>query len=316
MKIFLDSKMHIMIQRLIPIWKEMGHDISQDPKGCDVQLSLVSIKQNSGLPIVTRLDGIYYDKAIAFTKKNLPISKAHVISKGLIYQSNLSKNMCEKYLAEKTTSNFDIIYNGIQNKWCGEFEKHEGINIITSAKWRRWKRLEEIISIFLEFNKYVPNSKLHIFGKLHNNKIIDNKNLIYYGMTKFKDMSKIYKIGDMFIHLAKNDPCPKTVVEAIGAGIPVVTSLACGGATEMSLMTKGCIICKGDKINTDPDYVYQDNWNYVSDELRSRMIKSMILISKDKRRVELPYELNVKNTAIKYLKVMENCNEIYRKENR
>jgi len=159
----------------------------------------------------------------------------------------------------------------------------------------------------LDFQKIVPNSKLHILGKLHENTVIKHPNIIYYGMVDFKKMSDIYKTGDMFIHLAKNDACPKTVTEALGVGMPVITTEACGGATEMSLLTDGCIVCKGDKITMEPDYVYRDEWNVLSSTLQKRILKGMIQIANDKRRVILPEELHIETTAKKYLKVMENC---------
>lgn len=306
MNIYLDSKKHIQVQRLEPIFNQMGSVIYREPKNCDVQLSLVYLRHKTKLPITVRLDGIYYDLSIPYRGKNKPISKIHSISSGIIYQSKSCMQMCEKFLTPRRTKNYDIIYNGIDPNWAGDFIEHDEINVITSAKWRRFKRLKEIINLFLEFNKIVPKSKLHILGKLHENKPIDHPNIVYYGMIDFQKMSHIYRTGDMFIHLAKNDACPKTVTEALGVGMPVITTEACGGAAEMSYITDGCIVCKGDKITMDADYVYRDEWNLLSDSLKKRLLKAMIQISHDKRRVILPDELNIKTTAKKYLNVMEN----------
>lgn len=307
MKIFLDSGKHIQIKRLEPVFNEKGSYIYRDPKNCDVQLSLVYLRQKSKLPVVVRLDGIYYDMAIHYKGKNKPISRIHASAKGIIYQSKSCMQMCEKFLKKRTTENYDIIYNGIDPKWAGKFIEHDGINIVTSAKWRRFKRLSEIINLFITFNKTVPNSKLHILGKLHSNKPISHPNIFYYGMIGFEKMSEIYRIGDMFIHLAKNDACPKTVVEAIGVGMPVITTEACGGATEMAQMTTGCIACKGDPITMNADYVYRDAWNVLPAILKSRILKAMYQIADDKRRVVLPEELHIKTTAEKYLNVMGKC---------
>lgn len=305
MKIYLDSKKHIQVQRLEPFFNQRDSFIFRDPKDCDVQLSLVYLRHKTKLPIVLRLDGIYYDLGIHYKSKNREISKALVKSSGIIYQSKSCMQMSEKFLSKRLTDNYDIVYNGIDPNWAGSFEEHEGINIITSAKWRRFKRLPEIIDLFLTFNKTVPKSKLHIFGRLHDNKPVSHPNIIYYGMVDFNRMSKIYRIGDMFIHLAKNDACPKTVTEAIGIGMPIITSQACGGATEMALMAHGSVVCKGDPITIEPDYVYQNKWNIISDELKTRILRAMTEISHDKRRVTLPKELHIETTAEKYLKVME-----------
>lgn len=307
MKIFLDSKKHIQIQRLEPLFNKTGSTISRDPTNCDIQLSLVYLRHKTKLPLAVRLDGIYYDLAIHYKSKNKVISIAHSSATGIIYQSNSCMNMCEKFLSPRKTNNYDIIYNGIDPNWAGTFLDHDGINIVTSAKWRRFKRLQEIIEIFLDFNKIIPNSKLHILGHLHNNIPVKHPNIVYHGMIDFKKMENIYTSGDMFIHLAKNDACPKTVTEALGVGMPVITTEACGGATEMAKMTKGCIVCNGDPITIEPDYVYQDKWNFIPKFLKKRILKAMLQIADDKRRVELPQELHIETTAKKYLKVMENC---------
>jgi glycosyltransferase involved in cell wall biosynthesis len=304
MNVYLDSKMHIQLQRLDPIFKERNVNLIRKPDKCDVQLSLVHFRKKTNLPKVTRIDGIYYNLAIPYRKLNRSISTAHRESNGIIYQSKFSMDMCEKYLHQRTTNNFEIVYNGIEPNWSGNFKEHDGINVVVSAKWRRFKRLSEIIDIFIEFNKIVKNSKLHVIGILHENKIVKHPNIIYYGMIKFDKISEIYREGDIFIHLAKNDSCPKTVTEAIGSGMPVITSGACGGATEMALITPGCVICKGDNYSLEPDYVYQNKWNIVSANLRTRVLNSMLEISNDKRRVVLPQELHINTTADKYIKVL------------
>lgn len=307
MNIFLDSKKHIQIQRLESLFNQKDSYIFRNPNNCDIQLSLVYIRHKTKLPLAVRLDGIYYDLAIHYKSKNKNISKSHSAANGIIYQSYSCMKMCEKFLTPRHTKNYDIIYNGIDPNWAGDFIEHDGINIVTSAKWRRFKRLQEIIEIFLNFNKIIPNSNLHILGHLYDNIQVKNPNIHYYGMVDFKRMADIYKTGDMFIHLAKNDACPKTVTEAIGIGMPVITTEACGGATEMANITNGCIICKGDPITMEADYVYKDKWNLIPNFLKKRIIKSMLQIADDKRRVKLPKELHIKTTAEKYLSVMEKC---------
>ena len=306
MIILLDNReQHVLIRRMTPYFKELGHSLTLDRTKCDVQLSQIKISKKSGKAIVLRLDGIYYNQADRYQQKNRTITVAHSRADAIIYQSYFSKKMCEHYLRKRNTELWDVIYNGIEKNWCGKFIDHEEINIIASAKWRRHKRLKETIEIFLIYLNKFPKAKLHILGKLHDNHQVKHPNIIYYGMVNYKKMAEIYRLGDMFIHLSKKDSCPNAVVEAIGAGIPVITTSACGGSTEMCKLTKGCIICKGDSNTIKPCLPYSDAYNVLPPKLKNNLVNAMIEISNVKRRVILPDELNIKTTAKKYINILE-----------
>lgn len=306
MIILLDNRdKHVLIRRMTKYFKRFGHSLTLDRTKCDVQLSQIKISKKSGKAIVLRLDGIYYNLADRYKQKNKAITVAHGRADAIIYQSYFSKKMCESYLRKRITNLWTVIYNGIKENWCGEFVKHKGINIISSAKWRRHKRLKETIEIFLGYLKYFPKAKLHILGKLNNNRPVKHPNIIYHGMVNYRKMAGIYQSGDMFIHLSKKDSCPNAVVEAIGAGMPVITTNACGGSTEMCKLTEGCIICKGDSNTIKPCFPYSDPYNKLPPKLKKNLINAMVKISKDKRRVVLPDELNIKNTTKKYIDILE-----------
>lgn len=306
MIILLDNReKHVLIRRMTPYFKKIGHSLTLDRTKCDIQLSQIKISKKSGKAIVLRLDGVYYNQADGYGRKNKVISVAHGRANAIIYQSHFSRKMCESYLRKRSTNLWEVIYNGIEKNWCGEFIKHDNINIIASAKWRRHKRLKETIDIFLEYLKHYPKAKLHILGRLHSNKPIKHPNIIYYGMVNYRKMANIYRSGDMFIHLSKKDSCPNAVVEAIGAGMPVITTNACGGSTEMCRLTKGCIVCKGDPNSIRPCMPYSDPYNVLPPKLKTNLVNAMITISKDRRRVELPDELNIETTAKKYIDILE-----------
>lgn len=305
MKIFVDGSKRAAVSRMFPIWKNLGHDVISNSRKADVQLSVVRIK-NSHPNIVLRIDGVYYDKDTNYNQRNLQISKAHTIAKGVIYQSYLSSSMCDKYLDNRKTDIFDIIYNGIDKYSWNKPLEHNNINIICCAKWRRHKRLPETIDLFKEFLNYYPDSLLHIIGPMRvGAKKIQFKNVIYHGQLNFDQMIKIYQTGDISLHLSKKDSCPSSVVEAIAAGIPVVTTNACGGSTEMCNLTEGCIVVPGEDESINPDYIYKDPYNEIPKIVRKRLLKSIIKIAKEKRRVILPEQLTIKHVAKKYINIME-----------
>ena len=310
MKIFVDGSKRAAVRRMFPIWKKMGHSVVENPKEADVQLSVIKIN-NYGLPTVLRLDGIYYDKADNYNSRNAGISKSHKVADAVVYQSITSKAMCEKYLSKRKTKIYDVIYNGVNpNEWeC--FVPHDGINIVSCSKWRRPKRLPEMIELFGEFLNYYPKAKLNILGPLvKKTKLIKHKNVIYHNPNKkisFKEIKEIYKTCDLYLHLCKKDSCPSSVVEAIAAGIPVVTTNACGGATEMCMLTKTteCIIVPGESTSLESDYIYKDPYNKIPDDVKEKFLHSMLSIACNRYRVKLPEELLIETTAGKYIDIME-----------
>jgi len=304
MKIYIDGSKRAAVSRMFPIWKEMGHEVVDNPKDADVQLSVVKIRNKSGLPTVLRLDGIYYDLGANYKRMNYDISISHSIADAVVYQSRFSCKMCTKYLSPRKTDIFDIIYNGVEN-W-ENFKPHVGFNIVSCSKWRRHKRLPEMIDIFKRYKTFYPNSGLHILGPMKKGAYeIEAPGVFYYGQVSETEIRKIYETADIYLHLSKKDSCPSSVVEAISAGIPVVTTDACGGATEMCILADGCHIANGDTISLNPDYIYRDPYNVIPESTTNQIVYQMVDIIKHKIRTHLPSELNIETTAKKYIQLME-----------
>ena len=301
---------HVLTQRITPYLNKIGHSIVKYPSNYDIHLAFVRFSCNSNVPRIVRIDGIYYDTDINYNNRNSGISMSHSSAKGIIYQSDFSRMMCERYLSpRKKDTIYSIIHNGIDPMWCGESVEHKAFNIVVSAKWRRHKRLLETINIFLKFNKIIPNSNLLILGKLHDNKEIKHSNIKYFGHLDYIQMKDVFKYSDVSMHLSKKDSCPNTVVETIGAGIPTITTNSCGGAVEMCKLTEGCIIVDGDGsyLDTDPCRPYSDEYNKLSKEVEDNLIEALLKIEKDKRRVIVPEQLTAEYTANKYVELIKSC---------
>jgi len=306
MKIFVEGSRRPAVARLFPTWKKLGHLIVENPEEADVQLAVIRIRNKTGLPVVLRLDGVYYDRAKNYKKTNLSIGKAHQRADAVIYQSKCSQEMCERYLTERTTDVFQVVHNGIDPTGWNDPQDHKGINIVACAKWRRLKRLQEMVQIFKMFRKRYPKSALHILGQFKlGGKKVPGANIVYYGRVNFQKMIDIYRTADICLHLCQRDSCPSSVVEAIAAGIPVVTTNACGGATEICQLTEGCVVVSGELASFEPVYAYRDEFNEMSKIVRKKIVKNMIRIVENKVRVSLPDELNIDCIAKQYLNLME-----------
>lgn len=311
MKIFTENyNRHVTFMRMAPYWKKMGHKVVSDSlRECDVQLGNVRFEVESNLPKCLRLDGVYYDTDTDYMSRNATMNTSHSTADALIYQSDYSMRLVQKYLkTRKSSSIYEVIYNGIDKGWCGEPEGHNNINIVILCKWRRHKRLKEKIDLFLEFNKEYNDSRLHVLGLLHDHLPIKNKNITYYGMVNRDKVASVLRMSDFSLHLSKRDSCPNSVVEAISAGLPVITTNNCGGATEMCRLIPGCIIVDGDG-DYDNDYspcaYYKDPWNALPSDVFSGILSAMKKLAEEKTRVELPEVLTAQYMAEQYIKVLE-----------
>jgi glycosyltransferase involved in cell wall biosynthesis len=307
LKILVDDYLgHITLDRMLPYLKLNGHIITKDLyDNPDVYLSSVRIRNNIKIPKILRLDSIYYNTDVNYKGMNDEILKSRLITNGIIYQSNYSRMLINDILGNVKCKDI-VIYNGIEKNWCGKFEEHDGINITVTGKHRRHKRLKEIVELFLEYNIKYPNSTLHIFGSLNDNKIIKHAKIKYYGFVKRKDMYDVLRITDFTLHLSKRDSCPNSVVEYIGAGIPVITTNNCGGTTEICKLTKGCTIVDGDGDYNDTSPVphYGEKWNVLPLQVKNDLLEAMYEMTENKRRVDVPDDILISNVTDKYINFM------------
>lgn len=307
MKIFHEGSKRAAVSRMFPVWEQMGHKLVDSPQKADVQLSVARISKRSGIPTVLRIDGVYYDSGIDYNHANKSISDSHKIADGIIYQSYTSMFMTMGYLEYcKPGAKATVIHNGIDPTGWNDPQPHKTIRVYCSGKWRRPKRLEEIIEVFGMFKIIHPNSELHVLGSFKKGgKEIPGKDIIYHGMVDHKRMRSLYTKGDVFLHLCKRDSCPSSVVEAMASGMPVIVTDSCGGATEMVSMAEGNEIISGDTFTFNPESIYQDECHKLTDLIKTRIVGKMHNVVKYGIRTEFPAQLHVENVARKYLDIME-----------
>jgi len=305
MKVVHEGSKRAAVSRMFPYWK--SHEISfvNRRDQADVVFSISRMAARSKIPILVRIDGIYYDKATDFLKRNEGMAKTHLLADAIVYQSHCSKALCETHLPLRHTDNYAVVYNGVkQEDWYNPVE-HSGINIVSCSKWRRVKRLSEIIEIFQLFRLQYPEAILHIIGPFgKGSKQIKSKNVIYYGEKKEDKVKQIINQADMSLHFCKKDSCPSNVVESIAAGIPVITTNLCGGAAEMCELAPGCEIVYEGIQDYKADYIYEESYNNMTESVKEDVVESMLRIHKDKVRVYLPEQLSISYVADQYLQLL------------
>ncbi len=249
--------------RLFKALQEMGCSVTNNFNVAhDASLHIVKLKNGKGKRIV-RLDGCYHNTAMPFAARNKEISKHIHKADGIIYQSNFSKQLCDKYLGTFKGPTC-VIPNGCDPSFYANIkpEKLKCKNCyLTASRWRPHKRLKDIIESFLLAN--IPDSCLYIAGDLGKSKFSksDRKkyftlsNIEYLGKINQNSLARYLKACKGFIHLCWFDNCPNAVVEALCAGIPVISNNV-GGTPEI-VQPGGGIVCAIDKpYNLKPVRLY------------------------------------------------------------
>ena len=218
----------------------------------DIALYSVYEKNFFNKKFVLRVDGIYFDSkntagnTYLLNKKIFEsISKAS----GVIYISNFSKDMVHKFYGSPKVPE-TVIHNkvplNIFSPSGDNYKKDLGFTnndrvIITSAHWRRHKRLKETINFVNYLNTFKNKKKYKLIilgGKKAEKK---DENIISIGEVKPHLLSKWYRTSDLYIHLAWIEPCGNTQVEAMASGIPVICCNN-GGIRETIIKSNGGLV--------------------------------------------------------------------------
>ena len=275
----------------------------------DIGLFKNSDKSIYKKPYVLRADGIYFDKEEKLGSNeilNRPIYRSMDNACGIVYVSDFSKRLIENFY-KKINKPYAIIHNAVDiNKFrpdgdhCRQkigISKDERV-IVASAHWRKWKRLEDIVKIFLEFIKEEKDKyRLLILGG-DPDYVIKHEQVHYIGEVKPSMLADWYRTGDIYIHLAWLENCGNTQMEAMACGLPVLcTNL--GGIGETVKKADGGIVSEADEpFNFSPVNLYdppRPNHHIIIKDLK----KIFNNISMYKNRI-LFKELSIGQAALAY----------------
>jgi len=166
--------------------------------------------------------------------------------------------------------------------------------------------LPEILKLFADYKQIFPQAELLVMGDLRGSPRPDSvRGVKYLGHISHKAMRQYFKGSWFSIHLSKRDACPNSTVEAIGAGVPVITTDACGGGTEMAEMTPGCLVVKGDAWSIKPAPHYRNKYNVLDKQVHQRLLKAMVNMTEQGPQTVIPPEqLTAKYMAEQYISFM------------
>jgi glycosyltransferase involved in cell wall biosynthesis len=223
----------------------------------DIRLCFIESHEQftDGVPLIQRLDGIYFNKAQNYKLQNMNIKRTYDNSAGVVFQTNFNKKLITKYFGNHKNS--VVIHNGADLNYINNttllqdkiLDKYENIWSCASS-WRPHKRLQENINYFLEHSS--PKDLLIIAGNIDTN-IINNERIIYVGHLNIEQLISLYKRSDNFIHLAWLDHCPNVVVDARASGCRIICSSS-GGTKEIA--GSNAVVIEEDEWDFQPVELY------------------------------------------------------------
>jgi glycosyltransferase involved in cell wall biosynthesis len=197
----------------------------------DIHLILINGPRKRYSKNVLRLDGVYYDRDRQGA--NNPIRHSIKNSDGVIYQSKWSKQMSIRMLQSSKPRNI-ICHNGVKQsriRSADPINKPFSKMFLACAQWRTSKRPEAIINSFIQtYEKTKSDIGLFFVGKYKHHKI--HPRIKYLGDIKHSNMPGIYAASDYLIHISYLESCSNVVVEALSAGMPILSNNI-GGTPEL-----------------------------------------------------------------------------------
>ena len=182
------------------------------------------------LPIIQRLDGVYYPSKHGSKYKKL---NTHMMldyksfSDFIIFQSSFSRESCFSMFGEISEDKYKIITNGADIETfrpaVREFNEKK-IVFVTAGAFRSIDMIEPAVKALDILKTRYPHIVLKVIGSFSGNinSFLNRDYIEYKGVMDTKSVASELQDSDIFIYTQLNPPCPNAVIEAVCCGLPVV----------------------------------------------------------------------------------------------
>ena len=210
------------------------------------------------LPIIQRLDGVYYysQHGEKFERLNKKIKEIyHSYSTHIIFQSNYSLMQCTEVLGALPHENYSIICNGVNKSTFYSNDQYKEKNykefkFITTGSFRKRVMLEPIVNA-LDSLRNDCCFKWMVVGSVEEENIKEylNRDYIDYipPVASQDALADLLRKADIYLHSQLNDNCPNSVLEAISCGLPVV-GFDSGSMSELCFFNKELLAYVSDEV--------------------------------------------------------------------
>ena len=171
-----------------------------------------------------------YDRIITNQNMQLGLLKSDFI----IYQSNFSKEMSDKYLYNRN-NNYSIIYNGVNTiDFKPDIFSHSDklklgvlgslrdtdIMLLSLESFKKIKLVNK--SVELWFIGSTTDKVLDFINVWKKNNIAISNDIKIFGKIEYDELPNILNKIDISLHLTSGDWCPNSVLENLSCGNPII----------------------------------------------------------------------------------------------
>lgn len=274
-------------RKLWDAFKRNGHTPSTSSG--DIQLSFINASVHRSIPIVQRLDGVYFNSKQDWKMMNEPLRATYVSAAAVIAQTDFDKKLIHKYFGHR--DDVYVIRNGTDTALIDQidpavddiFKRFENVWVCASS-WRPHKRLRENLRYFVQ-NRGV-NDCLIIAGA-NPDCSWNYTNVFYAGNLRWESLISLCKRAKYFLHLSYLDHCPNVVVDARACGCKLIVS-STGGTREVA--------------GSDATVIEEDAWDYEPTALYEPPTMDF---SRMKKNDVSQTSINIDDTAIEYCRVFD-----------
>ena len=221
---------HKFFIRLANEMKKRGIKIDNKKPDVYIRLAGSDVCKYAKLNIL-RLDNVVLDINKDKKDRNRKALKCIKRSDAIIYQSNFSKELYNKFLGVKDTKEFAIISNGASPD---EFLPRNPKNyFLANCKWRPCKRLKDIVKSYLRALDMGLNADLIITGKVKSKDRIKNSRIKYLPWQHKEQIRELLSGAIASLHFTWLDCCPNSAIESIVSGCPVIYTKS-GGLPQLN----------------------------------------------------------------------------------
>lgn len=268
-----------------------GHTLVEQHENPDVRLAFIHTTTFDNVPLVQRLDGVWFNSAQNFVLQNEQLQKTYNAAKLVIAQSQFDKKLIETFFG-KHKNEITVIHNGINVEAVQALDPLDVPQLSNvkrvwscAAAWRPHKRLSENIRYFLEHADV--DDCLIIAGANPDVAVgINDRRIFFAGDLDKQTLLQLMRSSDIFLHLAWLDHCPNSVIEARAAGCHIICSSS-GGTKEIA--------------GLNSTIIEEDEWDFKPCELYkppqldfSRKSKGIHDVDVNISSVEIAYETVLK----------------------
>lgn len=212
---------------------------------------MARLAKRAGAKVVINQNGVAYPAwhGPGWARTNAPMRSLLELADFVVYQSKFCKESADKWVYKRDAPH-EILYNAVDTSVfvpSAGRQSQAPFSLLITGSHHSWERIDTALQTLKELRDRDLNFVLIVAGRLAWSRDVDSMDAQFrsrcmeLNIHEFVDLRgpytqeeavDLYHDADILLHTKYNDPCPRVVLEAMAAGIPVVHS-ASGGVPEL-----------------------------------------------------------------------------------